>query len=153
MGIMAQLEMPGRARKFKAPVKMVLKKSQVPVFLEEYEDDLKDGPFLVDDSVKGLQILKEFDRIRNPTRGSRPRLVLAFSSLRLRQPGNFPCGNRENPKSRPALHQQRSGWIDCASEAFQNLGEIAENIELKTRHGFKNSNLPMDLFHLAGPKP
>jgi hypothetical protein len=32
MGIMAQLEMPGRPRKFKAPVKMVLKRSQVPVF-------------------------------------------------------------------------------------------------------------------------
>jgi len=45
MGIMAQLEMPGKFRKFKAPVKIVLKKSQVPVFLEEDEEDLTDGPF------------------------------------------------------------------------------------------------------------
>ncbi|MCP4576151.1 MAG: hypothetical protein GY846_07705, partial [Deltaproteobacteria bacterium] len=63
MGIMAQLEMSGSSRKFKAPVKMVLKKSQVPVFLEEYEDDLKNGPFMLDDTVKGLKILKIFDRM------------------------------------------------------------------------------------------
>ncbi|MBW2710118.1 MAG: hypothetical protein JRD04_12840, partial [Deltaproteobacteria bacterium] len=52
MGVMAQLETPGKSRKFKAPVKMVLKKSQVPVFLEEYEDDLKDGPFVGADTIK-----------------------------------------------------------------------------------------------------
>ena len=53
LGILAELEPPGPLeRKFPLPVRMVLKKSQVPGFLEEYGQALQQGAHLVDASVK-----------------------------------------------------------------------------------------------------
>ena len=135
MGIMAQLEMPGRSRKFKAPVKMVLKKSQVPVFLEEYEEDLKDGPFVVEETIKGLKILKTFDRIEVTPEA----LERNWYWLSLQYGfGNLKISLAEILKTRSAGQRYigtDDGWIDCASEAFQGLEEISENIQIKNHSG------------------
>ncbi|MCF8127871.1 MAG: DEAD/DEAH box helicase [Deltaproteobacteria bacterium] len=155
MGIMAQLERPGRARKFKAPVKMVLKKSQVPVFLEEFEDDLKEGPFLVEDTVKGLQILKEFDRIEiRPEALDRDWYWLSVQYGF----GNLKISLAEILKTRKAgqrYFNSEAGWIDCASEAFQNLVEIAEGIEIEKHSGTEDKIRisRLDLFHLQAQSP
>ncbi len=155
MGIMAQLETPGRDRKFKAPVKMVLKKSQVPVFLEEFEDDLKEGPFLVDDTVKGLRILKEFDRIEiRPEALDRDWYWLSVHYGF----GNLKISLAEILKTRKAGQRyisSEAGWIDCASETFQTLGEIAENIEIENHSGTDDQIRisRLDLFHLQAQSP
>jgi SNF2 family DNA or RNA helicase len=155
MGIMAQLERPGSARKFTAPVKMVLKKSQVPVFLEEFENDLKEGPFVVDDAVKGLQILKEFDRIEiRPEALDRDWYWLSVHYGF----GNLKISLAEILKTRKAgqrYFNSEAGWIDCASEAFQNLGQIAENIEI-VKHSDTEDKIRisrLDLFHLQAQSP
>ncbi len=129
MGIMAQLEQPGQSRKFKAPIKMALKKSQIPVFLEEYEEEIKDGAFRVDDAVEGLKILKTFDRME-----IRPELLdrdWYYLSVRYGF-GNQTISLAEILRTKAAGQRyigSKSGWIDCASEAFEGLAEIAENLK------------------------
>ena len=150
MGIMAQLETTGRSRKFKAPVKMVLKKSQVPVFLEEYEDDLEDGPFLVDDTIKGLKILKNFDRMEvRPEALDRNWYWLSVQYGF----GNQKISLAEILKTRKAGQRyigSEEGWIDCASEAFQGLEDIAKNIRTENHSGPDDSVRisRLDLFRL-----
>ncbi len=150
MGIMAQLETTGKFRKFKAPVKMVLKKSQVPVFLEEYEDDLKDGPFMWGDTVKGLEILKQFDRMEvRPEALDRNWYWLSVQYGF----GNQKISLAEILKTRKAGQRYigtEEGWIDCASEAFQGLEDIAENIQIENHSGPGNSVRisRLDLFRL-----
>ena len=150
MGVMAQLEMPGRPRKFKAPVKMVLKKSQVPVFLEEYEDDLTNGPFVVDDSVRGFRILKEYDRIQ-----IRPEaLDLDWYWLSVDYGyGNQEISLAEIVKTRKAgqrFIKSDEGWIDCASETFRDLEDIAADMRIENRSDSKEriGLSPMNLFRL-----
>jgi superfamily II DNA or RNA helicase len=150
MGIMAQLETTGKVRKFKAPVKMVLKKSQVPVFLEEYEDDLKDGPFMLDHTAKGLEILKQFDRMEvrpealdrnwywlSVEYGFGNQKITLAEILKTRNAGQRYIGTEE-------------GWIDCASVAFQGLDDIAENIRTENHSGPGDSIRisRLDLFRL-----
>jgi hypothetical protein len=43
MGILAELEKPGRERRFRAPVRMVLEKSRIPGFREALGPELADG--------------------------------------------------------------------------------------------------------------
>ena len=135
MGIMAQLEMPGTSRKFQAPVKMVLKKSQVPVFLEEYEADLKDGPFVVEETIRGLKILKTFDRIEvTPEALERNWCWLSIQYGF----GNEKISLAEILNTRNAGQRyisSKTGWIDCASEAFRDLEEIAEGIQTENHSG------------------
>ena len=150
MGIMAQLETTGKSRKFKAPVKMVLKKSQVPVFLEEYEDDLKDGPFMLDNTVQGLEILKQFDRMEiRPEALDRNWYWLSVQYGF----GNQKISLAEILKTRRAGQRYigtEEGWIDCASEAFQGLEEIAKNIRTENHSGPGDSVRisRLDLFRL-----
>jgi superfamily II DNA or RNA helicase len=155
MGIMAQLEMPGKSRKFKAPVKMVLKKSQVPVFLEEFEDDLKDGPFVVEETVKGLKILKTFDRIEvTPEALERNWYWLSVQYGF----GNQKISLAEILKTRSAGQRyisSKAGWIDCASEAFHDLKDIEENILIENHSGSGNQVRisRLDLFRLQTQSP
>ena len=150
MGIMAQLEQPGKSRKFRAPEKMVLKKSQVPVFLEEYEEDLKEGPFRLDDTVKGLKIFKSFDRIKiTPESLDRDWYWLSIQYGF----GNQTISLTEILKAKSAGQRyigSKSGWIDCASKAFQSLDGILESVQIEnisdTKERIKFSRL--DLFRL-----
>jgi len=139
MGIMAQLEMSGSPRKFKAPMKMVLKKSQVPVFLEEYEDDLKDGPFVVDDTISGLKLLRQFDRIEvNPEALDRNWYWLSLHYGF----GNQKISLAEILNTRRAGQRyigSEAGWIDCASEAFQGLEDFGEDIRTEDHSGPEGS--------------
>ena len=155
MGILAQLETPERPRKFKAPVKMVLKKSQVPVFLEEYEDDLNGGPFLLDDNLTGLKIFKEFDciEIRPET------LEREWWWLSVRYGfGNQRISLAEILKARNGGQRYittDAGWIDCDAEAFKNLSEMADNISIEKHSGSEETVRVsrMDLFRLQAQSP
>ena len=155
MGIMAQLETTGTSRKFKAPIKMVLKKSQVPVFLEEYEDHLKEGPFMLDETVKGLAILKQFDRME-----VRPEALdrnWCWLSIQYGF-GNQKISLAEILKTRKAGQRYigtEAGWIDCTSEAFQGVEDIADNIKTEN-HSDSGDSVRisrLDLFRLQTQNP
>ncbi len=64
LGILAEDQYPKPPpAKFDEPFKTVIKKSQVPSFLEEYETELKQERYIVDDDIKQLKILKDFKKI------------------------------------------------------------------------------------------
>ena len=68
LGILTRLESPhGAPRRFKSPVKMVLKKSQIPSFLEEHEPEIREKRFVLDPGVERIRIHRYSDSIEiNP---------------------------------------------------------------------------------------
>lgn len=123
--VLAELEPPGKMeRKFKAPVSMVLKKSQIPSFLEEFEEELKDGAHIVDGENKALSIIKEFDSVEiSPEAIDRNWCWLSVK---------YGFGNRSVSLA-DILHAKKEGqrfigtpdgWVDCLSPALTCLDSM-----------------------------
>ena len=125
LGIMAELEREsGRQRRFAAPIKMVLKKSQVPQFLEEHHEDLENGRVLIDQELSGMRIIQEFDRfLVMPDAIDRDwcwldvRYGFGNTSLSLAEI----IQARKNGQRYIATAQ---GWVDCQAAAFDGLDFI-----------------------------
>jgi len=150
LGVMAELEEPGSRRKFRAPVRMVLKKSQIPSFLEEIDQGLHGSVDIINSSDKRLQILKKADRIEispdaierdwywlSVTYGFGNASVSLAEMLRARKEGQrfIPC---------------REGWIDCESETLASLkviGDIQANQGAECRPNSVRLSL-LDLFRM-----
>ena len=158
LGILAELEQPGRMeRKFRAPTKMVLKKSQVPSFLDEFGDDLLKDAYLVDEEVKGLKIFRQFDRLEispdaidrdwcwlSVEYGFGNTSVSLIEILQAKKDGQRYIGTSE-------------GWVDCKSPDLAGLdpilkGSAAERLSTKSS---KIRLSRMDLFRVqaAGTGP
>jgi len=126
LGLMAELEKDsGRERRFQTPVKMVLKKSQVPSFLEEFGSEISGPEFIMDSRVQGIRILKDFDRFQiNPTAIDRNwywldiRYGFGNASLTLSEV----LQAREEGQRYLATE---AGWVDCQAEAFESLSSIS----------------------------
>lgn len=123
-------------KSFVEPVKTVIKKSQVPSFLDRHAAELESATFQVDESIRRLKILKTFDRLEiKPRMMKRDWLWLSV---------NYGAGNQsialaEILKAR--REKQRyvatdGGWVDCNSPQFgildllqkdQRESEPAEN--------------------------
>lgn len=120
--ILAELEPPGNLeRRFVAPVKMVLKRSQIPSFLQDFGDDLHDGPHIIDASVKSLKIYKQFDKVEiTPTALDRDwcwlsvRYGFGNSSISLAE---ILRAKKEGQRFVPTT----DGWVDCQSQDFEGL--------------------------------
>jgi superfamily II DNA or RNA helicase len=63
LGLMAELERPDKERRFKAPVKMVLKRSQIPEFLDDFREELLNDANIISPEVESLKIIRTYDRI------------------------------------------------------------------------------------------
>jgi Helicase conserved C-terminal domain/SNF2-related domain len=63
MNILAELEKPGSGRKFTAPVSMRLEKSRLPAFLDEHRREIAEGLLVLDDPLRHLSVLREYDRV------------------------------------------------------------------------------------------
>jgi len=63
LGLMAELEREDRERRFKAPVKMVLKRSQIPEFLDDFGDELLNDANIISPDIASLKIIRTYDRV------------------------------------------------------------------------------------------
>ena len=64
LGILAEDQYPKLPPdKFKEPVKTVINRSQVPAFLEEFRTNLADDTYRIDENIKRLKIITDFDRV------------------------------------------------------------------------------------------
>ena len=151
LGIIAELEGPGRmGRKFNSPLKMVLKKSRVPSFLEEFGDDLMDGPHLVDASVKELKVFKVFDRVEiapeaidrdwcwlSVMYGFGNMTISLAEIMRARKEGQRYLGARE-------------GWVDIRSIDLDGLDALQDRVDKGPDAGKPGSIqlTRMDLFRI-----
>ncbi|MBU0988235.1 MAG: DEAD/DEAH box helicase, partial [Proteobacteria bacterium] len=125
LGILAEDQYPkAPPAKFKEPVKTVIEKSQVPIFLEEFQKDLESDVFLVDETIKRLKIFKHFDQVEispeaidrdwcwlSVKYGTGSQSVSLAEILRARQKGQRFIGTD-------------GGWVDCQSPDFDPLGQI-----------------------------
>ena len=156
MGILAEVEPPGRMeRKFVSPVKMVLKKSQVPIFLREFRDDLREGPHMIDATVKRLKIYDRFDNIEIiPEALDRDWCWLSFrygfgnSSISLAE---ILRAKKEGQRFIPTT----DGWVDCLSQEFQQLDPILSRLTSE-RFDDQNDRMKlsrMELFRLRATSP
>jgi superfamily II DNA or RNA helicase len=130
MGLLAELEPEGQEpRKFRAPVRMVLKKSQVPSFFEAFSHEAADASRLVDNELKPLNIIRTFDRIQiTPAALERDWCWLSIA---------YGFGNRSISLSEILSAKKEGrryigtegGWIDCESHELDSLAPIAERFE------------------------
>jgi superfamily II DNA or RNA helicase len=64
LGILAEDQYPKLPpNKFKEPVKTVIHRSRVPAFLEKFGTDLADDTYRIDENIKRLKIITDFDRM------------------------------------------------------------------------------------------
>ena len=148
LDLLAELEPPGKMqRRFTSPIKMVLKRSQVPSFLQEFGEELSEGPHIVDASVKSLKIFKRYDRVEiSPEALDRDWCWLSMSygfgntSISLAE---ILHAKKEGQRYIPTAN----GWIDCQSADFepldQLLGPIPGKRSAKQAKGIRLSRLDL----------
>jgi len=147
LGLMAELEKPDSKRKFRTSVRMTLKRSQVPTFLEAFEDELREGRHILDEKVETLRIFKDFDRVEiNPKVIDRDWCWIDVKYGF----GNTAVSLKEILSARKEGHRfigTPEGWVDCHSEevgavsrAFPELGFENESDRMRLSR--------MDLFRI-----
>ena len=158
LNLLAELEPPGKMqRRFVSPRKMVLKKSQIPSFLQEFGEELSQGSHIVDASVKGLKIFKEYDRVEiSPEALDRDWCWLSMSygfgnaSISLVQ---ILHAKEQGQRYLPTT----DGWIDCESADFEPIGELlgpSPGEELtRQAEGIRLSRLDLIRLHTSSRGP
>ncbi|MEW6187871.1 MAG: DEAD/DEAH box helicase [Thermodesulfobacteriota bacterium] len=156
LGILAELERPGPLeRKFQSPVKMILKKSQVPSFLNEFGQALQEGAHLVDASVKNLKIYDRVSKMElSPTAIDRDWCWLSVdygfgnSSLSLKE-------ILQARKEGQRFISLKDGWVDCRSAEFEGFAlweqDLTEGGEKPGEKDLRFSRL--DLLRLQALSP
>jgi superfamily II DNA or RNA helicase len=63
LGVLAELERPGRERKFRAPVAMTLRRSEIGAFLSEHRWEVEEGAVVLKEAMRPLTVLREPDSV------------------------------------------------------------------------------------------
>ncbi len=125
LGVLAELERPGKERKFRAPAHLKLKRSQVPGFLDENREALADGSMVLDDPLRERRIWKAVDRIE----ASGEAMGRSWYWLSLQYGfGNHTISLAELLAARRAglpFLETAEGWVDLHSPAFHHLERLA----------------------------
>ena len=158
LDLLAELEPSGKIqRRFVSPRKMVLKKSKIPSFLQEFGEELSQGLHIVDASVKGLKIFKKYDRVEiSPEALDRDWCWLSMSygfgnaSISLVQ---ILHAKEQGQRYLPTI----DGWIDCESADFEPIGELLGSSPAKElagqAKGIKLSRLDLIRLHVSSRGP
>ena len=122
--ILAELERPGRERKFRAPISMKLAKSRVPSFMSEHRQEIDEGAIVFDDSLSSLEIFDSYDQVfLEPTAVDRSWYWLSVE---------YGFGNhkvslhdilRAQKQGLPYLDTP-DGWIDLNAPAMRELSTL-----------------------------
>ncbi len=137
--IMAELEDAGRKnRKFTTPGKLVLKKAQIPGFLNDNRVEIADGTIVLDEKARDMHIFREYDRL-DITLSALDR-DWCWLSL------NYGFGSSEI--SLAEIIQARKtgqryiatveGWIDCASPTLDHLDQFSKDNSPADDHAEKD---------------
>lgn len=155
LGVLAEIEPPEKSpRKFVSPVRMVLKKSQIPSFLEDFQVEIQDGS-MIGDGVKGLKVFDRFDRIEFKVEAIERDWCWISVSYGL---GNMAVSLAEilNAKrEKQAFIGTSHGWVDVRSPALEVLEPLVDRGGLSA--GPANPGLlklsRMDLFRITATDP
>jgi superfamily II DNA or RNA helicase len=130
LGVLAELEREGQERKFRAPVSMKLKRSQVPSFLAEHGDALGEGLLVLDEPLRDRKIWKEADRIEIPAASLEEALERSWYWLAIEY--GFGADSvsladilQAKKDGLPYL-EIAGGWIDVNAPAFRDLDRLLD---------------------------
>lgn len=148
LGIMAELEQTGRKRKFRAPVKMVLKKARVPEFLDEFGDELFHEDNIVAPEARDLKIISDYDRVEiSPAALDRDWCWLSVKY-------GFGSHWISLQDILQAVKEDRryiatsGGWVDFRSPELSQLSDMYQDMDPETDAG-KLKICRTDLFRLT----
>ena len=114
-------------KSFGEPIKTVIKKSQVPAFLDTHAAELESTVFRVDEGIRRLKILKKFDRLEIIPQA----LEQDWLWLSVRYgAGNQSISLAEILKTRQAGQRYvatDAGWVDCNSPQFDILDQLQKD--------------------------
>ncbi|WP_419661945.1 helicase, Snf2 family [Desulfosarcina variabilis str. Montpellier] len=126
--ILAELEKPGKSRRFETPRRMTFKKYQIPSFLETVGEALTSDGFLVDPDVKGLKLLKQWNTLKlapsaidrdwcwlSMDYGFGDETVSLSDILGTRKAGNRYIGTTD-------------GWVDTHAPVMDTLAALTEDL-------------------------
>lgn len=125
LGVLAELEPPGEPRQFRSPQRMIIKKYQVPQFLEAVGEDLLTDGYEIDPGITDLKILEQAERVEiSPHAIERNWYWLSIS---------YGFGNTEVSLIDILKARQQgtryintaAGWVDCQSPAFDALDTLS----------------------------
>jgi len=147
--LIAELEPPGdKKRKFVSPVNMVLKKSQIPSFLQEFGEELFNGGHIIEPSVKRLKIFKKFDKIEvKPEAIDRNWLWLSMEY----EFGDASISLDKILQARKMGQRYLStpaGWVDCRSRYFDHLNRIVNDYTERNSPGTLKRGMKISLLEL-----
>jgi superfamily II DNA or RNA helicase len=153
LGIIAELEKPGPLqRQFTAPKKMILKKSQVPSFLQEFGEEILNGPHIAEGGVESIRVFKEWDQVEiDPEAIERDWCWLSvkygFGNSRLSLQDILRA--KRNGERYVGVEQ---GWVDCESSSLEGLKWLSSMKSDDTeKDAVRLSRL--DLFRLMAVSP
>lgn len=133
LGVLAELERDGKERKFRAPVSMKLKRSQIASFLHEHREALGEGLLVLDEPLRDRRIFREPDRLEIATMDLDAALERSWYWLAL----EYGFGGETVSLARllearreglPYL-ETANGWIDLNAPAFRALDGLLERLD------------------------
>ena len=135
LNVLAELERDGKERKFRAPARVQLRRSQVPGFLEANAGALAEGTLVLDEPLRQRRIFKTFDRVQIAPAGLDLEVALERSWLWL----SIEYGFGSESVSLQRILQARGsglpyleiagGWIDLQAPAIRALDGLIERAD------------------------
>jgi superfamily II DNA or RNA helicase len=128
LNLLAELEKEGSERKFRAPARLTLGRSQVPGFLAAHGDALGAGTLVLDEPLRERRIFKTYDRLEVASLDLEEALERSWYWLAV----DYGFGNQRISLAR-LLEAKREGlpylevaggWIDLNAPAFRALDDL-----------------------------
>ncbi|HEX6901453.1 MAG TPA: DEAD/DEAH box helicase [Thermoanaerobaculia bacterium] len=133
LGVLAELEREGKERKFRAPVSMKLKRSQIASFLHEHSEALGEGLLVLDEPLRDRRIFREPDRLEIAALDLDTALERSWYWLAV----EYGFGGESVSLARilearreglPYL-ETANGWIDLNAPVFRALDGLLERLD------------------------
>ena len=144
LGVLAELERPDSGRRFVAPVRMRLQRSQVASFLDEHRAAIAAGAIELDGSSPDLQLVTQYDRLEiEALPDDEPTAAAAGAGTTARRYPvivRYGVGKQHDVLLSDLLLARRegrpyfetaAGWVDLEAPAFAHLGELTPEDEGK----------------------
>lgn len=126
--VLAELERTGRERKFRAPARLALRRSQVPGFLAAHGAELGAGTLVLDPPLAARRIFATYDRLEIASLDLEEALARSWYWLGVRYGfGNQTISLAELLEARRAglpYLEVAGGWIDLHAPAFRPLDDL-----------------------------
>ncbi|MBW1848110.1 MAG: DEAD/DEAH box helicase, partial [Deltaproteobacteria bacterium] len=150
-GVFGELEHSDRTGWiFKDPEKKVIEKAEVPDFLEKFGNDLRKGPYLLDNQVKNLKIFKQYDKIEITLDAIEREWTWISLEYRF---GNTDISLQQLFNARQKgkrFIETKEGWIDLHSKKLEELKVLPDlgeaEIEGRKDHSLKMSKIDLIRF-------